>query len=107
MACGTPVVGVNEGGVKESVVHEQTGLLVDRDADRFADAIKKLILNPRLAKAYGQSGRKHVQENWTWAQSTSKVEQHLQACAAAGNSSSIKIHRTPACCEANNPSILE
>ena len=28
MACGTPVIGVREAGVQESVIHEQTGLLV-------------------------------------------------------------------------------
>jgi glycosyltransferase involved in cell wall biosynthesis len=68
--------------VTESVVHEKTGLLVDRDADQFADAIQQLMLQPQLAKAYGRAGRRHVQQNWTWTQSTSKVEQHLEACAA-------------------------
>ena len=86
MACGTPVVGVNEGGVKESVIHEQTGLLVDRDVDQFADAIQKLILHPKIADEYGQNARRHVQQNWTWSQSTEKVEKHLEVCAAKGHS---------------------
>ena len=33
MACGTPVVGVCEGGVRETIRHEETGLLVDRDPE--------------------------------------------------------------------------
>jgi glycosyltransferase involved in cell wall biosynthesis len=102
MACGTPVVGVNEGGVKESVVHEQTGLLVDRNQDQFADALEQLILQPQLAKAYGQSGRKYVRQNWTWAQSTTKLEQHLEACTVVGKSSYDKLHESSARFESSN-----
>lgn len=49
MACGTPVVGVREGGVLESIVHEQTGLLTERDPAQFAGAVQHLLSNPALA----------------------------------------------------------
>lgn len=83
MACGLAVVGVDEGGVRESVVHEKTGLLVERDAVRFGTAVQQLLLNPTLAHTYGRNGRNHVQQHWTWQQSTARIEQHLEACAAA------------------------
>jgi glycosyltransferase involved in cell wall biosynthesis len=39
-ACGRPVVALARGGARETVVHEETGLLVDEPTiDAFADAI--------------------------------------------------------------------
>jgi glycosyltransferase involved in cell wall biosynthesis len=29
MACGTPVIGVNDGGLKESIIDGVTGILID------------------------------------------------------------------------------
>lgn len=81
MACGTPVVGVREGGVQESVIHEQTGLLVERDAGQFGAAVQHLLADPDLAETYGRNGREHVLQNWTWGNSVSILESHLADCA--------------------------
>lgn len=80
MACGTPVVGVREGGVPESIIHEHTGLLVERDAKNFGAAIKFMLENPSLAETYGRNGRDHVRQHWTWERSVSVLESHLEAC---------------------------
>ena len=77
MACGAPVVGVREGGVAESIVHEHTGLLVERDAERFANAIQYLLSNPALRAEYGRNGREHVLQNWTWEASSAQLEGYL------------------------------
>ena len=82
MACGTPVIGVGEGGVQESVIHERTGLLVERDPAQFATAVEHLLCDPNLMTEYGANGRQHVLDNWTWAQSVVAIEKHLLACAA-------------------------
>ena len=79
MACATPVVAVGEGGTAETILHEQTGLLVERDTRRFAAAVERLLANPGLAAAYGQAGRQQVEQHWTWAKATQTVEQHLLA----------------------------
>lgn len=81
MSCGTPVIGVNEGGVRESVVHEQTGLLIEREPGMFAAAVRNLLSNPTLANLYGRNGREHILRNWTWEQSTNALEEHLISCA--------------------------
>ena len=81
MSCGTPVVGVREGGVQESIIHEHTGLLVGRDSGEFAQAIQRLSSDPELANEYGRNGREHVLKNWTWEQSVALLESHLSACA--------------------------
>jgi glycosyltransferase involved in cell wall biosynthesis len=79
MACGTPVVGVREGGVMESIVHEHTGLLVERDPDRFAAAVQSLLANPDLADAYGRNAREHVTRNWSWDHSVKLLSSNLKS----------------------------
>jgi glycosyltransferase involved in cell wall biosynthesis len=81
MACGTAVVGVKEGGVQESILHGRTGLLVERNPKKFAQAVQHLLSNPGLASDYGRNGREHVVKNWTWENSTLKLEEYLIACA--------------------------
>ena len=77
MACGKPVVGVNEGGVKETVINEKTGFLVDRDPEKFGQALQLMLDNPDLVDEYGRNGRRHVLENWSWDRSVQKLEQHM------------------------------
>lgn len=81
MACGKPVVGVKEGGVKETVVDNFTGRLVDRDTRKFAEAVQLLLENPALAAQYGNNGRRHVLENWSWEKSADNLEQHMYRIA--------------------------
>jgi glycosyltransferase involved in cell wall biosynthesis len=77
MACGTPVVGVAEGGVCESIVHEYTGLLTERDTKQFAAAVQELLDDPGRLERYGRQAREYVLENWTWENSTTRLEQYL------------------------------
>ncbi|HLY27937.1 MAG TPA: glycosyltransferase family 4 protein [Aggregatilineales bacterium] len=83
MACGRPIVGVREGGVAESVVPDVTGLLVDRDAAQFGQAVGRLLCDEGLAARLGQNGREHVAQHWTWEQSTQTLEGFLQRLAQA------------------------
>ena len=82
MACSTPVVGVNEGGVEESIIDEYTGLLVERDPQQFAGAVQRLLLDQKLASDYGSNGRRHVEDNWSWSDSTAKLERFLMRVSA-------------------------
>lgn len=50
MASGKPVVAVNEGGFKETVVHGKTGLLVEADRDKLVRAIKEISKDPQQHK---------------------------------------------------------
>jgi glycosyltransferase involved in cell wall biosynthesis len=44
MACGIPVIAVNEGGFKETILHNQTGLLLPEDFTVYniMDAVKMI-----------------------------------------------------------------
>jgi glycosyltransferase involved in cell wall biosynthesis len=81
MACGTPVIGVREGGFQEAIIHGHTGFLVDRDPLEFASAIAFMLSKPELAQEFGHNGRIHVLKNWTWEKSISILEPHLIECA--------------------------
>lgn len=79
MACGTPVVGVREGGVAETIQHEQTGLLVERDAQQFAQAITRLIGDAALRQRFGAAGPSAIAQQWDWANTVAHVERQLEA----------------------------
>ncbi len=82
MACATPVVAVAEGGVVETVVHEKSGLLVERDPALFAQAVCRLLAEPGLARAYGRYGRTLVEQKWTWDTAVARIEAHLETAVA-------------------------
>ena len=76
-ACGTPVVAVAEGGVRETVKDGVNGLLVDRDAGQAAAAIQKILDDAALAKRLGESGVAWVKDNWSLSNSLDKLEAFL------------------------------
>ena len=81
MACGIPVVGVCEGGIKETVIHEKTGLLISRNVQQFGAAVQYLLENPDMIDIYGNNGRKHVLDNWTWETSIHTLAKYLEDCS--------------------------
>jgi glycogen synthase len=79
MACNTPVVASAVGGIREVVVHNETGLLVDFESgDNFepklpeqfsrdlAAAINQLLASPEKLKAMGIESRKRVEQHFSW-----------------------------------------
>jgi glycosyltransferase involved in cell wall biosynthesis len=83
MACATPVVAVREGGVRETVIHEENGLLTERDPQHFGAAVLRLLEDPLLATQLGTQGRAHVLAKWSWEQAVIRLEQHLAASITA------------------------
>ena len=81
MACGTPVVGIREGGVCETVRHGETGLLIERDPRQFAEAVASLMADPVRRTQYSRQGQTYVEQHWQWDHSTRVLEQHLLTVA--------------------------
>jgi D-inositol-3-phosphate glycosyltransferase len=74
MACGTPVIGANVGGIKYSVLDGETGLLVNpHDPEMLADKISKVIDNDTLLNRMGESAIYRVNTHFTWAKVAAKV----------------------------------
>jgi glycosyltransferase involved in cell wall biosynthesis len=78
MACGTPVVGIREAGVRESVRHGETGLLVDRDQEQFAGAILELLDDHSRRNRLGRQAKAYVEDEWSWERAVTELESHLQ-----------------------------
>jgi len=63
MAAGIPVVGTRSGGVLETVVDGETGILVDPgDVEGQAEAMLRLSKDPALRQQLGDAGQKRVAE---------------------------------------------
>lgn len=74
MACGTPVIGANVGGIKYSVADGDTGLLVNpHDPDALGEKIDKIIDNPALLNRMGESAIHRVNTWFTWAKVADQV----------------------------------
>lgn len=64
MACGRPVVGVNAGGVAETVTDQVGQLARSADPDDYAQAITALF--ERDIEAIGAAARVHTVEKFAW-----------------------------------------
>ncbi len=67
MACGTPVIGSNVGGIKFTVRDGETGYLVaPRDPDGLAEKIAYLYANPKLLGVFSRQAIQRVNDLFTW-----------------------------------------
>jgi D-inositol-3-phosphate glycosyltransferase len=67
MACGTPVIASNVGGLKFTVRDGETGYLVPpRDPDAVAERLADLYDQPRLREVLGRKGVRRVNDLFTW-----------------------------------------
>ncbi|MDP4098949.1 glycosyltransferase family 4 protein [Paenibacillus sp. P96] len=65
MAAGLPVIASNEGGPTETVVHGETGLLIQPgDPAKLAESIRWMLEHPEERKLMGQKGMIRVKENF-------------------------------------------
>jgi glycosyltransferase involved in cell wall biosynthesis len=67
MAFGRPVVAGNVGGLRDLVVHEETGLLVEPgDVAALREALTRLLGDAELRRRFGEAGRARIAEHFTW-----------------------------------------
>jgi glycosyltransferase involved in cell wall biosynthesis len=77
MGCGTPVVAVKEGGVRETVVHNETGLLTDRNELSFAKATLKLLIDHNKRKEMSKRAINVTNNFWTIENAGKRLLNHL------------------------------
>ncbi|MFJ8463589.1 glycosyltransferase family 4 protein [Streptomyces swartbergensis] len=73
MACGTPVVGSDAGGIPYVITHGATGLLFPRDVpDALAAACQRLLRDGEFADRLGAAGRRCAVERYAWPTRTDR-----------------------------------
>lgn len=81
MACGTPVVAFNTGGLKDIVTHQITGWLAEPfDAHQLAQGIKWVLENPARHNSLCQAARAFAETRFSYgvvAQQHSALYQQL------------------------------
>ena len=74
MACGTPVIGANVGGIKFTVVDGKTGFLVPpNDPQALAARLAEIFQNQTLRRALGRQAVERVQAHFTWSRITGQL----------------------------------
>jgi glycogen synthase len=89
MACKTAVVASAVGGIKEVVVHRETGLLVpveqqttapfepvdpEKFAKDLADGVNQLIADDELRTQMAIKGRQRVEEKFSWTEIAKEIK---------------------------------
>lgn len=88
-----PVVGARVGGLPEIVLHQQSGLLVDKeDSTALAQAIAYLFEHPERAAQMGQAARDRVQRDFNWEQHVDSYDRLYRKLAVNRHRSSAAQH---------------
>lgn len=75
-AAGLPIISTRHAGIKEAVVHEKTGYLVEEhDVEAMAEYMIELAENRELAAELGANGAQHIRINY-------EMQQRINALAA-------------------------
>ena len=76
MACGTPVIASDVGGLKYTVVSQETGLLAPpKNEAVFADAIDRLLGDSLWRQQLGHTARQRVETYFSWDRIASQLSQ--------------------------------
>lgn len=77
--CGLPIISTKHAGIKEAVLHERTGYLVEEgDWETMGDFMVELLKSPELASKMGAEARTHILNNYDIRNQMNKLSQTLR-----------------------------
>ena len=82
-ASGVPVLAVAEGEVRETIIDQVDGLLVDSHPAAMGAAIQHLRDDPAFARRLGIAGREAVEGKRGLEQAMDRLKGHLRRVARA------------------------
>jgi len=82
MYCQTPVLAVNSGGPRETVVHDQTGWLCEGDPDQFSRVMKRIIRGEIDLKVMGEAGHERVVQKFSFSSFAENLHDYVVDTAA-------------------------
>lgn len=77
--CGTPIVAVDEGGVRETVEHGVTGWLVASTPVDLATSVRATLTSPDSGRGMGQAGHRRISARYRWDQGAADIVRLAQA----------------------------
>lgn len=78
MACGTPVIAVNEGGYKETLEDGKNGILISRSASDLAKAMMKIAANKDFAETLSHNAIIQA-KRFSWENHLDIMEKNLES----------------------------
>jgi glycosyltransferase involved in cell wall biosynthesis len=96
MACGTPVIGANVGGIKHSVADGQTGFLVPpNQPNALAEKIMHLLSDEKLYRAIQKNAIRRVNRFFTWSKVAEGVHHLYHEVILANKKAAEQEHVSP------------
>jgi len=84
-ASGLPVVSTRHAGIRDVVIEEKTGFLVDEfDVEGMAKQMIALVEQPERALALGRNARKHIEDNFSLEESINNLWGIILNCIKEG-----------------------
>jgi glycosyltransferase involved in cell wall biosynthesis len=65
-ACGIPTITFGLGGTGELVVNNETGMIVDQNAESLGEGLIKLFSDDELTDRLGRNARKRIEQYYGW-----------------------------------------
>jgi glycosyltransferase involved in cell wall biosynthesis len=91
MACGTPVIGANVGGIKYSVADGSTGALVPpKQPGLLAAKIDEMISADGLLAQMSKNAIRHVNAHFTWAKIAEQINTLYRYVISVAKENNIK-----------------
>jgi glycosyltransferase involved in cell wall biosynthesis len=81
MAAGAPVVAVDAGGPRESVIHRRTGWLLPPTAPAFAGMITEIARSPQSLEPMRAEARERARL-FDWNRFTDRIDDVMELCSA-------------------------
>jgi glycosyltransferase involved in cell wall biosynthesis len=86
-ASGLPVVATRHAGIKDAVIHEKTGFLVNEgDINSMAEKMTQLARQPQLAADLGKAGREWVSSEYSMDRSITRLWNIIEGTMAHSSS---------------------
>ncbi len=78
MSCGSVVVALDEGGYKDSIKNNKTGILVKKDAKYIAKTLDTLLDNKAFLKQLAKNAITDMHENWQWERGAEQIVKSVE-----------------------------
>lgn len=93
MACEVPVITTPIAGIPDLVRDGETGLLVkEKDVSGLADALERLIVDPRLRRQLGMQARKTVMDEFQIQHNAAKLAKIFRRVSKQSNTTPVSSH---------------